>query len=430
MHIFGRITVRDGSWPSRCKIHVLLREESYNGKAISADVRIVARKNNNPATEQKLGLNNTDLTVRVENGRWASPEWDYKYWADQGFNTLVFIYNDQEWFWSSVPLPKKEKKVTPTSISPIQYVTKQDPGDPEVLHYQLFWSIFDQTGAPIDGKVSVLFAGENTEIQSDQNLKGRCFDAVSIIGFGATEDYLVFPPAGDPKILKLTGPKKPAQPSVPTPVKLTEPIVVGSVDPNQPDTMIYSISAYALDEQGKVCPDVDVVTASNGAITTLASQATLGGMIVDKVEVKGFGNKLEYILSLPGVPTEHGSKKLLLNGPPEKPAPVRKDPELQVVLEVKIPRAPNANNSFTVIITSKAGDKPKGNVKFTLSCIHMLVVTSPDGSMLGQGNSVDLVTDQNGSLTFTFDFDNPVQAHVSFGLPGFSTTKLFVKMPY
>lgn len=132
-------------WPSKTRIRIFLREGSKDGKGLTGDVVIVARKGDNVATTQQLGLPaGTSLIANVVNGRWESPEWDYNYWADQGFNRLVAQHNSQESYWSS------EKPAVPVVAKPIA------PPAPVPDN------LWDYTGFPnSDGSFQVTFTTRN-----------------------------------------------------------------------------------------------------------------------------------------------------------------------------------------------------------------------------------------------------------------------------
>jgi hypothetical protein len=214
MATWMRITTKKDGWPAKTRILILLREDSYNGTPLSGDVTIVIRRDNNPSTTTKLGLSDTDLVVHVSNGRWESPEWDYAYWAGKGFNTLVALYQGQEWFWSSIALSKKESKPEPTSINKIHYTCVVDRADASNMDYALTWTILDQKGKPIAGQVTVIFDGATETRDSEPGRPGVCFDKVVVSGYETEMFYTVLPPTGEPQMIKLVGPKKTAPKNV------------------------------------------------------------------------------------------------------------------------------------------------------------------------------------------------------------------------
>lgn len=117
------------------------------------------------------------------------------------------------------------------------------------------------------------------------------------------------------------------------------------------------------------------------------------------------------------------AQQLKLSGPPKKEK--KDEPE---TLEVIPPYCANADGTFIVKVITKKGDKPQGNVKFTLASTQPLIATSLNLTTLGKGRSLELNTSPNGTLTFVLTVMNPVQQLVIFSLPsGFSVNQMFVK---
>ena len=97
-----------------------------------------------------------------------------------------------------------------TSVSKIQSSNAVEPRNPEHMRYALSWTILDQFGKPIDSAVTRLLDGKQKLIDSDDNRKGVCIDSVVVKGYGKEVLYSVIPPIGEPQILTLRGPAKPA----------------------------------------------------------------------------------------------------------------------------------------------------------------------------------------------------------------------------
>ena len=215
MNICGNLSVQRGSWPNRVRMSVYMNEGTRTGQVLSGDVKIVARKGSNPRVNQALGMNGTDLIVHVQNGRWYNPQpWDYRYWANKGFDSLAAIYTDpdgkyHEWVWNSDPAKNREAtQPVPTSISKIHHTCVVDDRNPKLMRYALTWTILDQFGKPIDGSVTSVFDGATNDVHSKLDRKGVCFDTAQVEGYGKEMFYTILPPTGEPQILKLVGPTK------------------------------------------------------------------------------------------------------------------------------------------------------------------------------------------------------------------------------
>jgi len=423
--VYGRITVR--GWPEKTRITVLLREsEDRASKKISGEVVISAcRINRNtgkpiPTSYRKLGeTSNQDLRIQVKNGFWQSPDWDYRYWADQGINGLVMELEGEQWYTSVYQLVRPEehrkKVLVPTRISEPQIQTSVDDINPAIMKYAVAFTLLDQNGDPIAGKVPVQFGITNGMLESDPEFPGVCFDNVSIKGFGQKSEYKIFLPPKTPRILTFEGPKKSTSPTMKA---LTDLIFTGKPHPTDRTKMLYTVLWTVEGSNSQAFKQPTVFRSFGGNVQPITGDDK-GVCREDNVEV----TKTEtYTVFIPGVTGENVRKSAELQGP------AKSAPEEPEVLEVDLPRCANASGWFMVTVRIKKGDKQQPGRRFRLTSVEALTATGLDLTSLGQGNSFELPTGPDGSLTFLLTFWNPVKAEVVFSLPnGSPQPKLLVK---
>jgi hypothetical protein len=366
VNVYGKIIVRKGTWPRRTKILVFLNQDSVNGPKLSGDVKIVARKNNDRTSSQKLGMGGQDLIVKVINGRWENPQgWDYKYWADKGFDALAAQYKDpdgqdHEWFWSANPVQNTQQtRRVPTSISKIHYTSLVDETNPELMRYAASWTILDQCGEPIAGAVTSIFDGATNDVESKPDRPGVCHDVALVEGYDREMRYAILPPTGEPQVLIFRGPAKPE------PWKLTAQVLFTKPESGK---YVHTVGLLVRKDKGKeVDPGRDLKgrwsCGKQAEDVTLTKGSTIVEVTIQEGEVKVPFNALLYdpFLTL--------DEPLILDGLPSKPQATAKVYTIEADLDSPHP----VGGKFIVAGHVKVDGKP-GSPECTISATESCVV--------------------------------------------------------
>lgn len=397
MEVFMRIIAK--GWPAKTQISVILKEGSNTGVGLTGDVQIFARRGDNPRTDQALGLNNQPLVVRVNNGRWTSPEWDYDYWAKKGLDRLVARFTDpqgrqHEFFWSA---KKDDRPAVPTSISKVKSTSVVDDAEPSHMVYTLVWTILDQFGKPVAGTVTLIHSGVDVGVQSQRNRLGVCIHTITVEGYDKELLVGLVPPTGEPEMLKLHGPKKP--PAPPSPAKLSDLVARHRKHPTEPAKRIYTVYWTVLASNGDPVGNIAVNRMYDGMLNAIMTDGS--GCCWETVEVEGYGTEQVYEVFIPGVNTPDAHRSETLSGPP-KPnvspvVPVDK-------LEISAASYPSSNGLFAMTAITLANDvKVKG--RFMVSATEFLQVYDESCNPVGSpGLCVSLETGTDGVKNFYLGF--------------------------
>lgn len=317
MATWGELSVT--GWPGRVRLAVKLRN-GEGGPPVSGEVEIRIRKRADRNSTRKLGLNDTELIVQVNNtGEWdsGSTPWDWRYWANQGFTTLVahcgggiFTYHLDR------PVVTQDRTLRATSISGIRILDKKkDPTNPEKMDYVLVWTILDQFGKPIAGAVTRTFDDDIEQVASLSRTVGMCLAKASVEGYGVEKIYAVFPPTGDPVTYTLRGPEKP--PPEPTLHTLSDITVSDQPHPTDADKRVYDLYFTGFGTDGKTFSKPNVLRTCSGIPVTYV-QGTDEGLVSERIEVTGFGAEYTYTATIPESNHANARRSVVLKGPEKK----------------------------------------------------------------------------------------------------------------